>query len=57
MRFALIITDQMKKRLINLKYTNEDINQLKPFEVNYILANKIKKDSKSMLKLRRERYR
>ena len=56
MRFASIITDQMKKRLIDLKYSNEDIEQLKPLEANYILTNKIKKNPKIMLKLRRERY-
>ena len=56
MRFASIITDQMKKGLINLKYSNEDIEQLKPLEANYILTNKIKKNPKIMLKLRRERY-
>ena len=37
-------------------YTNEDIDQLKPLEANYILTNKIKKNPKTMLKLRRERY-
>ena len=56
MRFASIITDQMKKGLIDLNYTNEDIDQLKPLEANYILTNKIKKNPKTMLKLRRERY-
>ena len=56
MRFASIITDQMKKGLIALKYSNEDIEQLKPIEANYILKNKIKKNPKIMLKLRRERY-
>jgi len=56
MRFASIITDQMKKGLIALKYSNEDIEQLKPLEANYILTNKIKKNPKIMLKLRRERY-
>tara|TARA_Y200000002_G_C22115968_1_gene428762 strand:+ start:83 stop:256 length:174 start_codon:yes stop_codon:yes gene_type:complete len=56
MRFATIITDQMKKGLIDLNYSNDDIDQLKPLEVNYILTNKIKKNSKIMLKLRRERY-
>ena len=56
MRFASIITVQMKKGLIDLKYSNEDIEQLKPLEANYILTNKIKKNPKIMLKLRRERY-
>ena len=56
MRFTSIITDQMKKALIDLNYSNEDIEQLKPLEANYILENKIKKNSKIMLKLRRERY-
>ena len=56
MRFASIITDQMKKGLIRLNYSNEDIEQLKPLEANYILTNKIKKNTKIMLKLRRERY-
>ena len=56
MRFASIITDQMKKGLILLNYSNEDIEQLKPLEANYILTNKIKKNPKIMLKLRRERY-
>ena len=56
MRFASIITDQMKKGLIRLNYSNEDIEQLKPIEANYILTNKIKKNPKIMLKLRRERY-
>jgi len=56
MRFASIITDQMKKELIRLNYSNEDIEQLKPLEANYILTNKIKKNPKIMLKLRRERY-
>ena len=56
MRFASIITDKMKKGLIDLKYSNEDIEQLKPIEANYILTNKIKKNPKIMLKLRRERY-
>ncbi len=56
MRFASIITDQMKKGLIRLNYSNEDIEQLKPLEANYILTNKIKKNPKIMLKLRRERY-
>ena len=56
MRFGSIITDQMKKGLIDLKYSNEDIEQLKPLEANYILTNKIKKNPKIMLKLRRERY-
>ena len=56
MRFTSIITDQMKKVLIDLNYSNEDIEQLKPLEANYILENKIKKNSKIMLKLRRERY-
>ena len=41
MRFASIITDQMKKGLIRLNYSNEDIEQLKPLEANYILTNKI----------------
>ena len=56
MRFASIITDQMKRGLIDLKYSNQDIEQLKPIEANYILTNKIKKNPKIMLKLRRERY-
>ena len=56
MRFASIITDKMKKGLINLKYSIKDIEQLKPIEANYILTNKIKKNPKIMLKLRRERY-
>ena len=56
MRFASTITDQMKKGLIRLNYSNEDIEQLKPLEANYILTNKIKKNPKIMLKLRRERY-
>ena len=56
MRFTSIITDQMKKGLIRLNYSNEDIEQLKPLEANYILTNKIKKNTKIMLKLRRERY-
>ena len=56
MRFASIITDQMKKKLFDLNYTNEDIDQLKPLEANYILTNKIKKNPKTVLKLRRERY-
>ena len=56
MRFASIITDQMKKGLIRLNYSNEDIEQLKPLEANYILTNKIRKNPKIMLKLRRERY-
>tara|TARA_S200000501_G_scaffold292983_1_gene278550 strand:+ start:157 stop:330 length:174 start_codon:yes stop_codon:yes gene_type:complete len=56
MRFASIITDQMRKGLIRLNYSNEDIEQLKPLEANYILTNKIKKNPKIMLKLRRERY-
>ena len=56
MRFASIINDKMKKRLIDLKYSIEDIEQLKPIEANYILTNKIKKNPKIMLKLRRERY-
>ena len=56
MRFTSIITDQMKRRLIDLRYSSEDIEQLKPFEANYILKNKIKKNPKIMLKLRRERY-
>ena len=56
MQFASIITDQMKKKLFDLNYTNEDIDQLKPLEANYILTNKIKKNPKTMLKLRRERY-
>ena len=56
MRFATIITDQMKKGLIRLNYSNEDIEQLKPLEANYILTNKIKKNPKIMLKLRRDRY-
>ena len=46
MRFALIITNKMKKGLIDLKYSSEDIEQLKPIEANYILTNKIKKNSK-----------
>ena len=46
MRFASIITDQMKKKLFDLNYTNEDIDQLKPLEANYILTNKIKKNPK-----------
>ena len=56
MRFASIINDKMKKGLIDLKYSIEDIEQLKPLEANYILTNKIKKNPKTMLKLRRERY-
>ena len=56
MRFASIINDKMKKGLIDLKYSIEDIEQLKPIEANYILTNKIKKNPKIMLKLRRERY-
>ena len=56
MRFASTITDQMKKGLVDLNYSNEDIEQLKPLEANYILNNKIKKNPKIMLKLRRERY-
>ncbi len=56
MRFTSIITDQMKKVLIDLNYSNEDIEQLKPLEANYILKNKIKKNPNIMLKLRRERY-
>ncbi len=56
MRFTFIITDKMKKGLIDLKYSIEDIEQLKPLEANYILTNKIKKNPKIMLKLRRERY-
>ena len=56
MRFTSIITDQMKRELIDLKYSNQDIEQLKPIEANYILTNKIKKNPKIMLKLRRERY-
>ena len=56
MRFASIITDKMKKGLIDLKYSIEDIEQLKPIEANYILTNKIMKNPKIMLKLRRERY-
>ena len=56
MWFASIITDKMKKGLIDLKYSIEDIEQLKPIEANYILTNKIKKTPKIMLKLRRERY-
>ena len=56
MRFASIITDKMKKGLIDLKYSTEDIEQLKPIEANYILTNKIKKNPNIMLKLRRERY-
>ena len=56
MRFASTITNQMKKGLIDLKYSIEDIEQLKPIEANYILTNKIKKNQKIMLKLRRERY-
>ena len=56
MRFASTITNQMKKGLIDLKYSIEDIEQLKPIEANYILTNKIKKNPKIMLKLRRERY-
>ena len=56
MRFASIITDKMKKGLIDLKYSIEDIEQLKPIEANYILTNKIKKNPNIMLKLRRERY-
>ena len=56
MRFTFIITDKMKKGLIDLKYSIEDIEQLKPIEANYILTNKIKKNPKIMLKLRRERY-
>ena len=56
MRFASIITDKMKKGLIDLKYSIEDIEQLKLIEANYILTNKIKKNPKIMLKLRRERY-
>ena len=43
MRFALIITDQMKKKLFDLNYANEDIDQLKPLEANFIITNKIKK--------------
>ena len=56
MRFTSIITNKMKKGLIDLKYSNQDIEQLKPIEANYILTNKIKKNPKIMLKLRRERY-
>lgn len=56
MRFASIITDKMRKGLIDLKYSIDDIEQLKPIEANYILTNKIKKNPKIMLKLRRERY-
>ena len=56
MRFASIITDKMKKELIDLKYSIEDIEQLKPIEANYILTNNIKKNPKIMLKLRRGRY-
>ena len=56
MRFASIITDKMKRGLIDLKYSSKDIEQLKPIEANYILTNKIKKNPKIMLKLRRERY-
>ena len=56
MRFASMITDQMKKKLFDLNYTNEDIDQLKPLEANFIIINKIKKNSKTILKLRRERY-
>ena len=56
MRFTSIITDQMKRGLIDLKYSSEDIEELKPIEANYILTNKIKKNPKIMLKLRRERY-
>ena len=56
MRFASIITDQMKKELVYLGYSNEDIELLKPLEANYILTNKIKKNPKIMLKIRRERY-
>ena len=55
MRFASIITDKMKKGLIDLKYSIEDIEQLKLIEANYILTHKIKKNPKIMLKLRRER--
>ena len=44
MRFTSIITDQMKKGLILLNYSIEDIDQLKPLEANHILANKIKKN-------------
>ncbi len=56
MRFASIITDKMKRGLIDLKYSSKDIEQLKPIEANYILTNNIKKNPKIMLKLRRERY-
>lgn len=56
MQFQSIISNQMKKELIKLKYSNEDIDQLKPLEANFIITNKIKKNSKTMLRLRRERY-
>ena len=56
MRFTSIITNKMKKGLIDFNYSNQDIEQLKPIEANYILTNKIKKNPKIMLKLRRERY-
>ena len=56
MQFQSIISDKMKKELIKLKYSKEDIDQLKPLEANFIIINKIKKNSKTILKLRRERY-
>ena len=56
MQFQSIISDKMKKKLFDLNYANEDIDQLKPLEANFIIRNKIKKNSKTMLRLRRERY-
>tara|TARA_B100000902_G_scaffold398134_1_gene463895 strand:+ start:1200 stop:1388 length:189 start_codon:yes stop_codon:yes gene_type:complete len=55
-RTPLVITDEMRMALLDLEYSKEDIEQMKPREGKYIIDNKIRKNSKNMMRLRRDRY-
>lgn len=55
-RTPLIITDDMKRVLLDLEYSSDDIQDMKPREATYIVKNKIRKNSKDMMRLRRDRY-
>ena len=55
-RTPLIITDEMRMVLLDLEYSKEDIEQMKSREGKYIIENKIRKNSKNMMRLRRDRY-
>lgn len=55
-RTPLIITDNMKRVLLDLEYSKDDIQDMKPREAKYIIKNKIRKNSKDMMRLRRDRY-